>query len=143
MDAFIDGFRDAMKYHDKERGEKRIKVYVNDELEGTYSTAIVLGIPADDGAINEDGFEDGFEMEMEVFTFRTFNIAVYLAAQHLFNEVINREIEQCIMDASNNLAKKYGKNPELLEREFLGIVRDMQKQIISKADISKVDEPSI
>lgn len=137
MDAFIDGFRDAMKYHDKERGEKRIKVYVNDKLEGTYSTAIVLGIPADDEAINEDGFE------MEVFTFGTFDIAVYLAAQHLFNEVINREIEQCIMDASNNLAKKYGKNPELLEREFLGIVRDMRKQIISKADISKVDEPSI
>lgn len=137
MDAFIDGFRDAMKYHDKERGEKRIKVYVNDELEGTYSTAIVLGIPADDEAINEDGFE------MEAFTFGTLDIAVYLAAQHLFNEVINREIEQCIMDASNNLAKKYGKNPELLEREFLGIVRDMRKQIISKADISKVDEPSI
>jgi len=131
MDAFIDGFRDAMKYHDKERGEKRIKVYVNDKLEGTYSTAIVLGIPADDEAINEDGFEDGFEME--VFTFGTFNIAVYLAAQHLFNEVINREIEQCIMDASNNFAKEYGKNPELSEREFLAIVREMQKRIISKA----------
>ena len=52
---------------------------------------MVLGIPADDEAINEDGFEDGFEME--VFDLGTPNTDAYLAAHHLFNEVINREIE--------------------------------------------------
>ena len=132
MDAFIGDYKDAVKYYDKEQGEKRIKVYVNDGLEGTYYTAIVLGIPASDEVIDDDGFE------MQVFTFGTFDIGVYLAAQQLFNETINGKIEQLIMDASNIFAKKYGKNPELLEREILGIVREMQKRIISKAD-----EPSI
>ena len=132
MDAFIGDYKDAVKYYDKEQGEKRIKVYVNDELEGTYYSAIVLGIPADDEVVNEDDFE------MQVLILGTFGINVYLAAQQLFNEAINREIEHCIMDASNNFTKKYGKNPELLKREVLGIVREMQKQIISKAD-----EPSI
>ena len=116
MDAFIGDYKDAVKYYDKEQGEKRIKVYVNDELEGTYYSAIVLGIPADDEVVNEDDFE------MQVLILGTFGINVYLAAQQLFNEAINREIEHCIMDA----------------REVLGIVREMQKQIISKAD-----EPSI
>ena len=128
MDAFIGNYKDAVKYYDKEQGEKRIKVYVNDELEGTYYSAIVLGIPADDEAVNEDDFE------MQVLILGTFDIGVYLAAQHLFNEAINREIEQCIMDTSNNFAKKYGKNPELLEREIFGIVREIQKRIINKAD---------
>jgi len=128
MDAFIGDYKDAVKYYDKEQGERRIKVYVNDELIGTYYTAIVLGIPASDEVIDDDGFE------MDILTLGTFNIDVYLAAQHLFNETINRNIEQCIMDASNNFAKKHGKNPELLERAVLGIVREMQKQIISKAD---------
>ena len=36
MDALIDDYRDAVKYYDKMRGEKRIKVYVNDELKGPY-----------------------------------------------------------------------------------------------------------
>ena len=125
MDAFMGDYKDAVKYYDKEQGEKRIKVYVNDELEGTYYTAIVLGIPASDEVIDDDGFE------MHILTLGTFGIDVYLAAQHLFNEAINREIEQCIMDASNNFAKKHGKNPELLERAVLGIVREIQKQIIS------------
>ena len=132
MGAFIGDYKDAVKYYDKEQGGKRIKVYVNDELRGTYYTAIVLGIPASDEVIDDDGFE------MNILTLGTFNIGIYLAAQQLFNETINREIEQCIMDVSNNFAKKYGKNPELLEREILGIVREMQKQIISKAG-----EPSI
>ena len=127
MDVFIGDYKDAAKYYDN-----RIKVYMNDELEGTYYSAIVLGIPADDEAVNEDDFE------MHVLILGTFGIDVYLAAQHLFNETINRKIEQCIMDASNNFAKEYGKNPELLERVVLGIVREIQKQIISKAD-----EPSI
>lgn len=108
MDAFIGDYKDAVKYYDKEQGERRIKVYVNDELIGTYYTAIVLGIPASDEVIDDDGFE------MDILTLGTFNIDVYLAAQHLFNETINRKIEQCIMDASNNFAKKYGKNPELM-----------------------------
>ena len=133
MDAFIGDYKDAVKYYDKEQGETRIKVYVNDELEGTYYTAIVLGIPASDEVIDDDGFE------MHLLTLGTFDISVYLAAQQLFNETINRKIEQLIMDASNDFAKKCGKNPELLEREVLEIVREMQKQIISK----KVDEPSI
>ena len=105
---------------------------MNDELKGTYYTAIVLGIPADEEAVNEDDFR------MHVLTLGTFGIGVYLKAQQLFNEVINREIEQCIMDGSNNFAKKHGKNPELLERELLAIVREMQKQIISKADESSI-----
>ena len=132
MDAFIGNYKDAVKYYDKEQGEKRIKVYVNDELEGIYYTAIVLGIPARDEVIDDDGFE------MRILTLGTFGIDVYLAAQYLFNETINRNIEQCIMEASNNFAKQHGKNPELLKREVLGIVRGIQKQIISKAD-----EPSI
>ena len=132
MDAFIGDYKDAVKYYDKKQGEKRIKVYVNDELRGTYYTAIVLGIPASDEVIDDDGFE------MRILTLGTFGIDVYLAAQQLFNETINRKIEQCIMDASNNFAKEYGKNPELLKREVLAIVREMQKRIISKAD-----EPSI
>ena len=132
MDAFIGDYKDAVKYYDKEQGENRIKVYVNDELEGTYYTAIVLGIPASDEAIDDDGFE------MRILTFGTFGIDVYLAAQQLFNETINRTIEQFIMDASNDFAKKYGKNSELLEREVLGIVREIQKQIISKADESSI-----
>ena len=132
MDAFMGDYKDAVKYYDKEQGEKRIKVYVNDELEGTYYTAIVLGIPASDEVIDDDGFE------MHILTLGTFGIDVYLAAQYLFNETINEEIEQYIMDASNDFAKKYGKNPELLEREILGIVREIQKHIISKTD-----EPSI
>jgi hypothetical protein len=127
MDAFIGDYKDAVKYYDK-----RIKVYVNDELEGTFYTAIVLGIPARDEVIDDDGFE------MHLFTFGTFDIGVYLAAQQLFNEIINRNIEQLIMDASNTFAKKYGENPELLEREILEVVREMQKRIINKAD-----EPSI
>ena len=93
MDAFMGDYKDAVKYYDKEQGEKRIKVYVNDELEGTYYTAIVLGIPVSDDVIDDDGFE------MHILTLGTFGIDVYLAAQHLFNEAINREIEQCIMDA--------------------------------------------
>jgi len=125
MDAFIGDYKDAVKHYDKEQGETRIKVYVNDELEGTYYTAIVLGIPASDEVIDDDGFE------MNILTLGTFGIDVYLAAQHLFNKAINREIEQYVMDSSNNFAKKYGKNPELLEREILGIIREMQKQIIS------------
>lgn len=125
MDAFMGNYKDAVKYYDKEQGETRIKVYVNDELEGTYYTAIVLGIPASDEVIDDDGFE------MHILTLGTFGIDVYLAAQHLFNKAINREIEQYVMDASNNFAKKYGKNPELLEREILEIIREMQKQIIS------------
>ncbi len=132
MDAFIGNYRDAVKHFDKEHGEKRVKVYVNDELEGTYSTAIVLGIPESEEVIDDDGFE------MRILTLGTFDIGIYLAAQHLFNETINREIEQCIMDTSNTFAKKYGENPELLEREILEIVRQMQKRIINKAD-----EPSI
>ena len=132
MDAIIGDSKDAVKYYDKEQGEKRIKVYVNDELEGTYYSAIVLGIPVDDEAVNED------DLEMHVLTFGMFGIDVYLAAQQVFNEIINRKIGQFIMDASNDFAKKYGRNPELLEREFLRIVREIQKQIISKAD-----EPSI
>jgi len=127
MDAFIGDYKDAVKYYDKEQGEKRIKVYVNDKLQGTYYTAIVLGIPASGEVIDDDG------LEMHILTLGTFGIDVYLAAQYLFNETINREIEQCIMDASNNFAKEYGKNPELSEREFLAIVREMQKRIISKA----------
>ena len=130
--AFIGDYKEAVKHFDKEYGEKRIKVYVNDELQGTYYTAIVLGIPASDEVIDDDGFE------MRILTLGTFDIGIYLAAQHLFNEAINREIEQCIMDASNNFAKKHGKNPELLEREILGVVREIQKRIINKAD-----EPSI
>lgn len=130
--AFIGDYKEAVKHFDKEYGEKRIKVYVNDELQGTYYTAIVLGIPASDEVIDDDGFE------MHLLTFGIFDIGVYLAAQHLFNEIINRNIEQVIMDASNTFAKKYGKNPELLEREILEIVREMQKRIINKAD-----EPSI
>ena len=125
MDAFMGDYKDAVKYYDKEQGETRIKVYVNDELEGTYYTAIVLGIPASDEVIDDDGFE------MHILTLGTFGIDVYLAAQHLFNKAINREIEQYVMDASNNFAKKYGKNPELLEREILEIIREIQKQIIS------------
>lgn len=132
MDAFIGDYKDAVKYYDKKQGEKRIKVYVNDELEGTYSTAIVLGIPASDQVIDDDGFE------MQILTLGTFGIDIYLTAQQVFNETINRKIEQFIMNASNNFAKEYGENPELLERELLGIVREMQKRIISKAD-----EPSI
>lgn len=132
MDAFIGDYKDAVKYYDKKQGEKRIKVYVNDELEGTYSTAIVLGIPASDQVIDDDGFE------MQILTLGTFGIDIYLTAQQVFNETINRKIEQLIMNASNNFAKEYGENPELLERELLGIVREMQKRIISKAD-----EPSI
>ena len=97
MDAFIGDYKDAVKYYDK-----RIKVYVNDELEGTFYTAIVLGIPARDEVIDDDGFE------MHLFTFGTFDIGVYLAAQQLFNEIINRNIEQLIMDASNTFAKKFG-----------------------------------
>jgi hypothetical protein len=133
MDAFIGDYKDAVKYYDKERGERRIKVYVNDELKGTYYTAIVLGIPASDEVIDDDGF-----FGMDILTLGPFGIGIYLAAQQLFNETINQKIEQGIMGASNNFAKKYGKNPELLEREVLGIVKEMQKQIISKAD-----EPSI
>jgi len=125
MDAFMGDYKDAVKYYDKEQGETRIKVYVNDELEGTYYTAIVLGIPASDEVIDDDG------LEMRLLTLGTFGIDVYLAAQHLFNKAINREIEQYVMDASNNFAKKYGKNPELLEREILEIIREIQKQIIS------------
>lgn len=132
MDAFIGDYKDAVKYYDKKQGEKRIKVYVDDELEGTYSTAIVVGIPASNEVIDDDGFE------MRVLTFGTFGIDIYLAAQHLFNETINRNIEQCIMEASNNFAKEYGENPESLKRGILGIVREIQKRIISKAD-----EPSI
>ena len=132
MDAFIGDYKDAVKYYDKEQGGKRIKVYVNDELEGTYYTAIVLGIPASNEVIDDDGFE------MQILTLGTFGIDIYLTAQQVFNETINRKIEQLIMNASNNFAKEYGENPELLEREFLGIVREMQKRIISKAD-----EPSI
>src|SRR5690606_29595019 len=128
MDAFIGDYKDAVKYYDKEQGETRIKVYVNDELEGTYYTAIVLGIPASDEVIDDDGFE------LHLLTLGTFDIGVYLAAQHLFNEAINREIEQCIMNASNYFAKKYGKNAELLEREIFEIVREIQKRIITKAD---------
>jgi hypothetical protein len=131
MDAFIGNYKDAVKHFDKEHGEKRVKVYVNDELEGTYSTAIVLGIPVIDEVIDDDGFE------MRILTLGTFDIGIYLAAQLLFNETINREIEQCIMDASNSFAKQYGKNPELLERMLLRIVKEMKKQI------SKADEPSI
>ena len=127
MNAFIGGYKDAVKYYDKEQGEKRIKVYVNDELQGTYYTAIVLGIPASNEVIDDDGFG------MSILTLGTFGIDVYLAAQYLFNETINRNIEQCIMEASNNFAKEYGKNPELLKREVLAIVREMQKRIISKA----------
>jgi len=131
--AFIGDYKEAVKHFDKEYGENRVKVYVNDELVGTYYTAIVLGIPASDEVIDDDGFE------MHLLTFGIFDIGVYLAAQHLFNETINGKIEQLIMDVSNIFAKKYGKNPELLEREILGVVREIQKQIISK----KVDEPSI
>ena len=132
MDAFIGDYKDAVKHYDKEQGERRIKVYVNDELRGTYYTAIVLGIPASDEVIDDDGFG------MHILTLGTFGIDVYLAAQQLFNETINRKIEQCIMDASNNFAKEYGKNPELLKREVLAIVREMQKRIISKADESSI-----
>ena len=128
MDAFMGDYKDAVKYYDKEQGEKRIKVYVNDELEGTYYTAIVLGIPTDDEAVNKD------DLEMHTLILGTFGIDVYLAAQRLFNETINREIEQCIMDVSNNFAKKHGKNAELLEREALEILREMKKRIMSKAD---------
>ena len=49
--AFIGDYKEAVKHFDKEYGEKRIKVYVNDELQGTYYTAIVLGIPASDEVI--------------------------------------------------------------------------------------------
>jgi len=127
VDAFIGDYKEAVKHFDKEYGEKRVKVYVNDELEGTYYTAIVLGIPASDEVIDDDGFE------MHLLTLGTFDLGVYLAAQHLFNEAINREIEQCIMNASNYFAKKYGENPELLEREVLEVVREIQKRIINKA----------
>lgn len=133
MDAFtfIGNYKEAVKHFDKEYGERRVKVYVNDELEGTYYTAIVLGIPANEEVIDDDGFE------MQIFTLGAFDIGVYLAAQQLFDETINQKIEQLIMDASNIFAKKYGKNPELLEREILEIVREMQKKqikIINKAD---------
>ena len=132
MDAFIGDYKEAVKHFDKEYGKKRVKVYVNDELEGTYYAAIVLGIPVSDEVMDDDNFD------MRILVLGTFGIDVYLAAQYLFNETINQEIEQYIMDASNNFAKKCGKNPELLEREILGIVREIQKHIISKTD-----EPSI
>ncbi|HQE50622.1 MAG TPA: hypothetical protein PKV93_14880 [Fervidobacterium sp.] len=128
MGAFIGDYKDAVKYYDKERGENRIKVYVNDELQGTYYTAIVVGIPASDEVIDDDG------LEMHILTLGTFGIDIYLAAQQLFNETINRKIEQCIIDASNNFAKEYGENPDPLLSQGALFPTTMQKQIISKAD---------
>ena len=90
IENFINQYKDAVKLFDEEGGERRVKVYLNDELKGTFYSAIVIGIPVANGVFNKEDFR------MDTYVVGPFNIALYLMAQLLFNELVDEKIKEYV-----------------------------------------------